>query len=199
MNPSRKLKTAIEVDDQYQNAPLWQNYIWNKQFSDLPENLNANKLFCYFARKQSAKRWFSKFNGSGGRKKLNSVRGLRIVAQVAGAEQISAHLLNLPDLPDLQPEKYLHIEPCTHMEHLLIPFCICRHLYSFKKRNDHKKLTQLRWTAIIFSRVHLSRVQEIAMSSSLIGDIVNNAWSPNKREVLWGEAGQVWEAKFYFV
>ena len=101
--------------------------------SDLPENLNAKKLFCYFARKQSAKRLLLKFNGSGGRKKLNSVRGLRIVAQVAGAEQISAHLLNLPDLPDLQPEKYLHIEPCTHMEHLLIPFCICRHLYSFKK------------------------------------------------------------------
>ena len=50
------------------------------------------------------------------------MRGLRIVAQVAGAEQISAHLLNLPDLPDFQPGKFPHFEPCTHMEHPLIPF-----------------------------------------------------------------------------
>ena len=36
---------------------------------------------------------------------------------------------------------------------------------------------------------------KIAMSYYLNGDIANNGWSPNKREVLWGEAGQVYETQ----
>ena len=117
-------RTLSHIDRQMWNEFTISSNVWP------PWESQCKKLFCYFAHKQSAKRWLLKFNGRGGRKKLNSLRGLRIVAQVAGAEQISAHLLNLPDLPDLQPEKYLHIEPCEHMEQLIIPFCICCHFYS---------------------------------------------------------------------